>query len=56
MEIIQPEQEDNGGHYHLHLHHGEAHHIFLSQKLLQEFMVNYWAASEHNNLDWVKHN
>ena len=42
--------------YQLQPHHNETLHVFLSQKLLQEFIVDCWAAFEQNHLDWVKFN
>ena len=43
-------------HYQLQPCHNETLHVFLSQKLLQEFIVDCWAASEQNCLDWVRFN
>lgn len=31
-------------------------HVFLSEKLLQEFIVDCWAASEQNRLWWILNN
>ncbi|PPQ94666.1 LOW QUALITY PROTEIN: hypothetical protein CVT25_009412, partial [Psilocybe cyanescens] len=34
----------------------ESQHLFLAQKLLQEFIVDCWAALEQNRLGWVRQN
>ena len=42
--------------YRLQPFHNKTLHVFLSQKLLQEFIVDCWAASKQNCLDWVRFN
>ena len=42
--------------YRLFPHRYESSHLFMSGKLLQEFIVDAWAITEQSHLTWVKLN
>jgi hypothetical protein len=42
--------------YCLYPHHNESNHIFKAGRLLQEYMVDSWAAAEQSRLTWLEKN
>ena len=42
--------------YRLHPRSGESNHIFCSQRLWQQYLVDAWAVCDQNKLEWLRHN
>jgi hypothetical protein len=34
----------------------ESNHLFLAEKLFQQYVVKLWAVAEQNHLNWIRQN